>query len=93
MQQHEYGDALNRAAANSDYSGMGTALLTLPPDFPNPALSQRMAAIAEMRSLVPPQAGMVLCTVPAGKGMLRAANGTRFTFWTAYVHDRDLRRL
>ncbi len=47
-------------------------------ELPDPAAG----TIAEMRSMVPPQAGMLLCTVPPGEGMLSAANGIRFVFAT-----------
>ena len=48
------------------------------PNIPDPAA----AAIAEMRSLVPPQAGMLLCTVPPNAGLLGAADDSRYVFWT-----------
>ncbi|HAM69117.1 MAG TPA: hypothetical protein DCP68_05845 [Ruminococcus sp.] len=48
------------------------------PNQPDPAAP----AILDLRRLLPPQVGLLLCTVPAGKGMLRAADGTRYTFWT-----------
>ena len=44
------------------------------PNIPDPAA----AAIAEMRSLVPPQAGMLLCTVPPNAGLLGAADDPYF---------------
>lgn len=46
--------------------------------IPDPAAP----AIAELRSLMPPQVGLLLVTVPKGKGLLSAADGTRYTFWT-----------
>lgn len=48
------------------------------PNVPDPAAP----AIAEMRSLMPPQVGMLLCSVPPGRGLLCAANDTRFVFFT-----------
>jgi hypothetical protein len=45
---------------------------------PDPAAS----AIAQLRGMMPPQEGLLLCSVPPGKGLLCAADDTRYVFFT-----------
>lgn len=46
--------------------------------IPDPAAMQ----LSGMRSLLPPQVGMLLVTVPPGSGMLSMANGSYYVFCT-----------